>query len=324
MRVSSTLVVASLLAASAGCRTAGEAAPAPAAAGRPTVATSFYPATYFTERIAGERVEVVCPCPDDADPISWMPPAEAVARYQQADLIVVNGAHYERWLDKVSLPDERLVRAARPLEGELIRYADAIVHVHGPAGRHAHEGIDGHTWLDPLAAKAEAREIHRALVARLPGSEAALDEGLASLEADLDGLDERLAALAREHPEAPLLCSHPAYNYIGRRYGWRLGHVALDPARVPGEAQLAEVREALAGQPARIVLWESDPVPEASRRLGELGLRSVTFSPCETLSAEERAAGVDYLAIMRRNIDALEEALSQPGQAKAAGSPPRL
>ena len=68
------------------------------------VYTTFYPMTYFAQRIGGEHVEVVCPLPQDADPISWMPGANTIQAYQKADLIVINGAQFEKWLDKVSLP----------------------------------------------------------------------------------------------------------------------------------------------------------------------------------------------------------------------------
>ena len=51
----------------------------------PEVYTTFYATTYFTERIGGDRVKVVCPLPADADPIYWKPDSEAIAAYQLAD-----------------------------------------------------------------------------------------------------------------------------------------------------------------------------------------------------------------------------------------------
>ena len=36
---------------------------------RPLILTTFYPTTYFTQRIVGDYCDVECPVPNDADPI---------------------------------------------------------------------------------------------------------------------------------------------------------------------------------------------------------------------------------------------------------------
>ena len=143
------LVLLALLAA-CGERSPGGAPPSRAI---PLVYTTFYPTTYFAARIGGARVRVVCPLPDGEDPIFWLPDAETIRAYQQADLIVVNDAGFEKWVDKVSLPDAKVVRTARPFRAEWLTYEKAVEHSHGKGGEHAHQGTDGHTWLDPRLAK---------------------------------------------------------------------------------------------------------------------------------------------------------------------------
>ena len=89
---------------------------APERVGRPVVYTTFYPTTYFTERIVGDLATVVCPLPDGADPIFWQPTDADVAGYQEADLIIVNGAQFEKWLANVTLPEDRIVDTAKSFE----------------------------------------------------------------------------------------------------------------------------------------------------------------------------------------------------------------
>ena len=156
---------------------------------RPTVYTTFYPTTYFAQRIGGDVAQVVCPCPADADPAYWMPKDEAIAAYQKADLIVINGASFEKWLPKVTLPESRIVDTARPLRDTLIKLEQAVTHSHGPEGEHVHHGIDGHTWVDPMNAKTQAREILKALVRKLPAQKVAFERNFAALAKDLDVLD---------------------------------------------------------------------------------------------------------------------------------------
>lgn len=269
------------------------------------VYTTFYPTEYFCQRIAGDLVEVVCPLPEDADPVFWQPDVESLRAFQEADLILLNGAGLEKWVEQVSLPSARVVDTAKVFRDEWLRFEDTVTHSHGPTGAHAHEGIDGHTWLDPLLAKRQAEQILKALVARLPGEVSRLREGFGALAADLDGLHEALEALGGEGK--PVLAAHPAYNYLARRYGWQVINLNLHPDTLPGEDTLAELRSVVRDRGVRNLLWESPPRDEiATLLVVELGVRSVVVSPLELLGSEERNAGQDYLSIMHASIARLK------------------
>jgi zinc transport system substrate-binding protein len=291
-----------------GCEAKKSASTATKTKQTPVVYTTFYPVTYFTQRIGGDKVRVACPCPADADPATWMPDQSTLAAYQTADLIVVNGAAFEEWLEKATLPETRIVDTAKPFADEFIVFEDTITHTHGPEGEHAHEGIDGHTWLDPVNAKAQAGEIRNALVRRFPEFTEEFENGYAALARDLDALDARLKALAEKMGDQPLFASHAAYNYIGRRYGWRLENFHLDPQTMPDEDAFGAIKETLQRRPAKCMLWEAQPVAEIADRLrGELGLESIVFSPCESPAPEEFALNVDFLYMMNANLDRLQE-----------------
>jgi zinc transport system substrate-binding protein len=79
---------------------------------------------------------------------------------------------------------------------------------------------------------------------------------------------------------------------------------------MPGDDVLNEIRQKLKDRPAKILLWESAPTNEIAAKLSsELGLRSIVFSPCETLDAASVAAGQDYLTVMKANIARLAEGI---------------
>ena len=70
-------------------------------------------------------------------------------------------------------------------------------------------------------------------------------------------------------------------------------------------------RAARAGAPA-VLLWESEPVqPAAELAQRASGAPNVVFSPAEVLAPEDRAAGVDYIAIQNANLDRLAAALTE-------------
>lgn len=275
-----------------------------------TVYTTFYPTTYLTERIGGKYVDVVCPLPPDADAIFWQPSRAVITDYQHADLIVVNGAEFEKWVSLVSLPLSRVVNTADIFRHRWLKF-ETTVHSHGATGQHAHEGIDGHTWLDPLSCAEQAQAIAIALKRDLPDHSDFFDQTLRVVGNDLMALDERLLALNPVVSEALILCSHPAYNYIAARYGWRVTNLALDPGTEPTEEEWAHLKvvvdEAGPTMTVRVMLWETKPLAPVSKRMAdELGVASIVFDPCE--QADDDAG--DYMARMNANIDRLSEALS--------------
>lgn len=274
--------------------------------GAPVIYTTFYPTTYFAQRIAGDRARVVCPVPADADPIFWKPEARVIAAYQSADLIILNGAGYEKWVQTASLPESRVVDTATPLADRFITI-EGPTHSHGADGEHTHAGLDGHTWMDPLNAKAQAGVIRDELVKRIPGGAATFNAGYEALAKDLDALNDRLLAVSTRLSGTPLVCSHPAYNYLAARYRWSIRNVDFDPGEMPDDHGWAQLKDVLIGHPAKHMLWERAPSAAIAERLkSELGIESVEFSPCETMSEEDLKKGDDYLKVMNRNVERME------------------
>lgn len=275
---------------------------------RPVILTDAYPTLFLVERIGADRVHAVLPLPEGADPIFWMPDDAAIRMYQDADLIVLNGAGFAKWVDKVSLPEARVVKAADALPDPLIRYEHAVEHSHGPSGDHAHEGIDGHTWLDPVNAAAQADRIRAGMVEAFPAHRMRFEKAHAALASDLQALNRELHRVSTRLGNTPLLASHPAYNYVARRYGWNLRNLDLDPEAVPDANTLATVEQAAREHGAHILLWESAPSAGALEAWqAALDLKHVVFSP-----AEMPPATGDYLTVMAGNIARLTAALPTP------------
>lgn len=288
------------------CQRRTEHPPAP----DPYVVTTFYPTTYFAQRIAGDRVEVVCPLPDGADPIFWHPSRDVLAQYQGARLVIVNGADFERWLPTVSLPQSRVVDTAAGFKERFLKFQTAT-HSHGAGGTHTHEGIDGHTWVDPQNAKMQAKALADALARAFPAHASAFATGLAALQADLDALAARAAEVTPLLAGVKLLASHPAYDYLAARHGWTLHNLDLDPDAALSADDLAAIEKAKGDASRCVLLWEGSPGPATTQQLDSLGVASVLFSPAENVSPADLAAGQDYLAIMRGNFDRLVAALQR-------------
>jgi zinc transport system substrate-binding protein len=289
-------------------------APATGHVERPRVVwATTYPLAYFAERIGGDHVKVVCPVPPDEDPQFWRPDRETVLEMQGAALILMNGAGLEKWTETAFLPLTRTVETARPLKSDLIKLEHVVTHSHGPAGKHSHKGLDGYTWVDPINAIAQAREVAKAMGRAFPLHKDDFDAGIRSLIGDLQGLDRTLVALSKGQEGRVLLTSHPFYNYIARRYGWSIGSLLLEVDKMPSDSEFISLQTIVEKTGARLLVWEAPPRADIAAEMSKrLGLKSVVFSPCATLDEEDRVAGRDYLKMMLANARNIREVFAAP------------
>jgi len=261
------------------------------------VATSTYPiyvwARALLQDIPSTQVELLTP--PDQDPALWVPSAEALTRYQRSSLIALNGAQFEQWLAQVSLPPSRTLETAEPLRAEWLHYQRAVQHQHGPEGEHSHEGVDGHTWLDPLSALKQSEALYERLKRDLPQHERALSAHRVALERRLRALDAQWRAFAdalrAAQPSVVIWASHPAYQYLARRYSLPITSLDLSPEEpIKAEAlkELMARRAALKSDAHLVLWWEATPTEQVSEALAPLKLtRSITVPPFETEALSE-------------------------------------
>ena len=287
---------------------AAAAAPvvSPSAGVRKRVAVVNYPLQYFTRRIAGDRVEIVFPVPREEDPAFWKPREADIRQYQQADVIFLNGAEYAKWLPAAVLPLTKQVVTSRSFADRYVQNGEVITHSHGPQGMHSHGLIDFNTWMDPQQAALQAEAIHDELVRLVPDAAKDFDVNLEALKKDLADLDRLLAAASLQLGKSPLLGSHPVYQYTARRYGWNLQAVHWEPDEMPTEAEWQKLKAMYAKHPARLMIWEEDPLPAVASRLRKMGIEPVAFETC----ANVPACG-DYLSAMKANVKRLDAALKK-------------
>ena len=262
-----------------------------------------YPLAWLAERIGGEFVAVVLPSPADVDPAFWSPDAETVAAYQRADLIVLNGAGYARWVSRAALPRSRMVDTSAAFADRWISIDDASTHGHGPEGEHTHQGWAHATWLDPTLAVEQGRAITEALVSALPEDEAAIRARFEQVTGELTALDSRLVAAAKRLDGVPLLFSHPSYQDLVARYHLDARALHWEPDVNPSESEWVAFEVLLVEHPARVLFWEAEPLPQTAARLEALGVKSLVYDPCA--DAPEKG---DFLSVAGANAQALEEA----------------
>lgn len=277
--VATSLVVASAVAA--------------AAQDRPRVVAVNYPLQYFAERLLDGAADVVFPVPEGVDPSFWRPSISEISMVQSADLILLNGAGFATWIDRVSLPRSRLVNTSAAIEDQFI-VTESITHSHGDGGEHSHEGLAAYTWLDPTLALAQAEAVAAAITARGLAPEDEVEARLSALTSELKALDDGAQVALDAAEGVRMIATHPRYQYLSRRFDLSISSLEWDAGATPSDEDLADL-EALATETgARVLIWEAAPSPDATEAVEALGLQSVVVDPLAGIAL--RAPFVEALA----------------------------
>ena len=264
------------------------------------VYTVNYPLYYFTKRMAPEGVGVFFPVPKDVDPAFWVPTTQETLAFVKADLIILNGADYAKWTQKVSLPSSKLVNSSKAFEKELL-YIESSNHSHGPKGEHSHTGTAFTTWLDMQQAIKQAESIKNALLLMEPKEKEHIEQSFLKLKHELEELDKGFKN-AFSNPHRPIIASHPIYQYFARAYGLNLKALLWEPEmKIDAKAQ-DEINDLLAGHPAKVMIWEGKTTAENLDYIQSLGLQNIVIEPCMN-----RPENGDFMTQMKENLKNLHK-----------------
>ena len=97
---------------------------------------------------------------------------------------------------------------------------------HGHGHSHDADGLDPHTWLNPLIAKIQAATIATTLIQIDPAHRAIYEENLKKFEVDLDNINTELINSLAPIRGKSFFVFHPAFGYFADAYG--LKQVAVE------------------------------------------------------------------------------------------------
>lgn len=278
--------------------------------GKTTVAVSTYPLLYFTQRIAGDHVDVVFPVADDGmdgDPAFWKPSSSAVATMQKASRVLINGAGYETWLQTVTLSDSSVVSTSDGFKQEWISQESTVTHQHGPEGEeHSHGEIAWTTWLNPEYAVQQARKVCDELGSLQPDHKQDFETAFAALEKDLRDLRKQMSEIAPGLSGQHVVGSHPVYQYLQQAMNLNMSSVVFEPDADPSAEQWKEFDELLKENPSSLMLWEGEPTATTQKELANRNIKVVVFDPLGNQPAEG-----DYLSGMKKNLERLKNSLGE-------------
>ncbi|MRN52850.1 metal ABC transporter substrate-binding protein [Paenibacillus monticola] len=286
------------------------------------IKVSFYPMYEFTKNVAGDLADVEAMIPAGIEPHDWEPTAQDMAKITAADILVYNGAGMEGWVDQVldSASDSKLVaveasKGLQIIDGfEEEEEAPAETsNANAKADEHEHSGLDPHVWLDPALAIQEVRIIEGALSAAAPENAEAFTANADTYVAKLEQLNQEFKDGLRDTKRKDFITQHAAFGYLAKEYGLTQVPIAgLSPEQEPSAAKMAEIVDFAKAHDVKTIFFEtlvSSSVADTIAK--EIGAKSAVLNPIEGLTDEDRSNNLDYLGIMRLNLEALKLALNE-------------
>jgi zinc transport system substrate-binding protein len=272
-----------------------------------TVVASFYPLYEFASKIVGDRAEVSSLVPAGVEPHDWELTDEDVSKGRAADVLIINGAGFERWVN--DLEAKFIVNTSEGIEFNYEEEKEKRT-----TNEHGHEGngVNPHIWLDPMLAKHQIDKIRDAMTRSDPANADYYNQNAVRFTTELDSLDAFIRSELASCDKLDFIAFHDAFIYFSERYGLRQHSIqGVSPEGEILPQTIQQIIE-LANSLGINVIYSEDLIDSrlADTIANEIPDGKVlTLSPIEGVSEEEQAAGIGYIDKMKQNIVNLKEGL---------------
>ncbi|MBM7653531.1 metal ABC transporter substrate-binding protein [Neobacillus cucumis] len=268
------------------------------------IVTTFYPMYYFAKKVAGDSANVELLIPNGVEPHDWEPTAKDMAKIQDADVFIYNSQYFELWAEKVLKSiDTSKLKVVEASSG--IKLMDALESADEEKNT---ASKDPHVWLSPVLAQQEVNTIAKALEQVAPKNKDQFQKNAEALNSELADLDRLYKETIDKAKKKEFVTQHAAFGYLAKQYGLTQIPIAgLSPDVEPTLGKLAELTELTKKKNIKVVYFEAMTSSKVAETLAkEIGAKTEVLSPLEGLTKEEQQQGLDYMGVMKKNLDSLK------------------
>jgi len=253
---------------------------------------SFYPIYDFVKKIGKDKVDVSTIVPASIEPHDFEPTARQIIELQEADVIFINGAGFESWINK--LANAAVVDLSKGLPIENIGSTP-----------------NPHIWLDPDLVKAYSKTIFEKLISLDPQNKEYYTNNFNEFNSKLELLSSDIKTNLTNCNLNDFIAFHDAFGYFAKRYGLTQHSISgpspegdISPQKIGDAIKLAEQLG------VNIIFSEDNIDPRLSNTIAnEIGGKVMILSPIEMITQEEQTLNKDYFSKMYNNLDNLKIAL---------------
>ncbi len=256
-----------------------------------TAITSFYPLYEFTKEIGGDKVDVSLLVPQGVEPHDWEPTIRDIQKIEQADLIIINGNGFEKWVDKIDSSKVSIINSGRSF---------------GWVTGEPTKPVDFHYWLNPLSAKLQIKEIADGLIKADPENADYYKNTKKTYDLKLDSLHSKIKT-ELNGCKKDFVAFHDAFSYFAHEYDLNQHTViqSNSPHSEPTSKKLEYIIQLSKSLDIDVIFTEEGSGIRASQVIAnEIGGKVLILSPLEVVEDDS-----SYFKKMEENLSNLKEAL---------------
>ena len=252
----------------------------------------------IARQIGGERVAVISIMNNpEQDPHLFETTPGAVRQIADARLVIVNGAGYDPWMDKLL--------AAAPRPGRTVISAAQLVG--------ARPGDNPHLWYAPATMPAVAKAIAAALAKADSTHAADYAARLQTTLGKLERIAERAAQMRARHTGAAVTATEPVFGLMAEALGLTMRNQRFQLAMMndtePSVRDVAAFETDLKEHKVKVLLYNKQVSEKLTERLIDIAYKAKV--PVVGVT-ETQPASISFQDWMLVQLDALDKALTGP------------
>lgn len=265
-------------------------------------------------QVAGEQVSITTLLPPNSDPHTYQPTPQDIATISKADVIFVNGAGLEVFLEPIlenANAEEKTVDLSDDIN---LLTADE----HSNSGRDEdqnidHDNQDPHVWMNPNNVIAWVNVIQETLGELDPAHAAEYQQNAQRYSAELRELDTWIATQVADIPaqRRTLVMDHLVFGYFAEEYGFQQAGAVIpgfSTLAEPSAQQIAEIIDTIEKLGVKVI-FVSDTAPLGiAERVAEDTGSQLIYLHTGSLT-ESGGLASNYIDYMRYNVNAIVQAL---------------
>jgi len=249
-------------------------------------------------QIGGDRVAIVSIMSNpDQDPHLFETTPAIVRQLAGAQIVILNGANYDPWMDKLlaAVPRaDRIVISAAQLTGR-------------------RPGDNPHLWYDPATMPAVASALAGALTKADDAHASDYAARLKATLASLDRISQRITQMKAKHAGAVVTATEPVFGPMAQALGLTMRNERFQLAMMndtePSARDVAAFEKDLKERRVKVLIYNSQVSGKLTERLRDLAAKSKV--PVVGVT-ETMPPNVSFQDWVLGELDALDKALTGP------------
>jgi zinc transport system substrate-binding protein len=219
------------------------------------------------------------------------PTIRDIQKIEQADLIIINGNGFEKWVDKIDSSKVSIINSGRSF---------------GWVTGEPTKPVDFHYWLNPLSAKLQIKEIADGLIEADPENVDYYKNTKKTYDLKLDSLHSKIKT-ELNGCKKDFVAFHDAFSYFAHEYDLNQHTViqSNSPHSEPTSKKLEYIIQLSKSLDIDVIFTEEGSGIRASQVIAnEIGGKVLILSPLEVVEDDS-----SYFKKMEENLSNLKEAL---------------